>query len=304
MNDTVLSTIANLLGEFTPNPIPIPPLDSKVKLDDPFIHAFNLLQQTEEDKADPPMKQAFRLYSEERHYSHNISTLLYYFLYYFRHYRDDEWVQWDFHSRLTLDVEQLVTNTRSFLDSTFKLALLFSDNAPLVRGKKRESFGKFAEWATRDNLSFRPPLSFLSEVIPWGLTIRRVRDDYIHRGQESEPYWDSDEVYFYPYISHRKVRPMPDIFYGSHPPQSSMSDAIKPIYLRKFLVYVVAPVFAVELLLGRYLTELFRSRYGPWSFHEEGCPFSAGPNIQALYELVCQNRACLESEIYKNTYFT
>jgi hypothetical protein len=82
-----------------------------------------------------------------------------------------------------------------------------------------------------------------------------------------------------------------------------MSEAIKPIYLRKFVVYVVAPVFAVELSLGRYLTDLFRSRYGPWSFHEEGCPFSAGPNIEALYELVFQNKECLEGKIYENTYF-
>jgi hypothetical protein len=301
MDETVLDTIANLVAEFTPNPIH--PIDSRVKLDDPFIHAFDLLGQVDADKSDATIKQAFRLYAEERHYSHNISTLLYYFLYYLKHYRDDEWVQWDFYSRLTLDVEQLVTNTRSFLDSTYKLALLSSDEESLVRGKKRESFGKFAEWAKRNDKSFRPPLSFLGELIPWGLTVRNVRDDYIHRGQESEPYWDREEVYFYPYTSERKVRPMPNLFYGSHPPQSPMSDAIKPIYLRKFVVYVVAPVFALELMLGRYLIDLFSSRYGPWPEYEYGCSFSAGPNIQAVYELLCQNKACLESEIYKNAYF-
>jgi hypothetical protein len=96
---------------------------------------------------------------------------------------------------------------------------------------------------------------------------------------------------------------MPDLFYGSRLPQSPISDVIKPIYLRKFVVYLVAPVFALELTLGRYLIALFNSRYGPWPEYEYGCSFSAGPNIQALYELVCQNKECLESEIYRNTYF-
>lgn len=271
MDETVLDTIANLLAEFTPNPIP--PIDSQVKLDDPFIHAFHLLGQVDVNKSDTTIKQAFRLYAEERHYSHNISTLLYYFLYYLKHYRDDECVQWDFSSRLTLDVEQLVTNTRSFLDTTHKLALLFSDEESLVRGKKRESFGKFAEWTKRDNMSFHRPLSFFCELIPWGLTIRNVRDDYIHRGQESEPYWNREEVYFYPYTSNRKVRSMPDLFYGSRLPLSPVSDVIKPIYLRKFVVYVVAPVFALELTLGRYLIAIFNSRYGPWPEYEYGCSF-------------------------------
>lgn len=301
MDETVLDTIANLVAEFTPNPIH--PIDSQVKLDDPFIHAFDLLRQLDNEKSDVTLNRAFRLYSEERHYSLNISTLLYYFLYYLREYRDDQRVQWDFYSRLTLDVEQLVTNTRSFLDTTYKLALLFSDEESLVRGKKRVSFGKFAEWTKRDNRSFHRPLSFFSELIPWGLTIRNVRDDYIHRGQESEPYWNREEVYFYPYTSNRKVRPMPDLFYGSRLPQSPISDVIKPIYLRKFVVYVVAPVFALELTLGRYLTALFEARYGPRPEYGSGCSFSADPNIQSLYELLCQNTECFDSEIYKNTYF-
>src|SRR5262245_37999974 len=124
MDGTVLGTIASLVTEFTPNPIPI---ESAVKLDDPFIHAFTLLRNVEQQENDVNINHVFRLYSEERHYSLNIATLLYYFLYYLENYREDKYVQWDFYSRLTLDVEQLVTNARSFLDSTYKLALLFSD---------------------------------------------------------------------------------------------------------------------------------------------------------------------------------
>lgn len=275
-----------------------------MKLDDPFIGAFDRLRPLGEEKRDAIIERAFYLYTEERHYSHNISTLLYYFLYYLSNYRVDERVQWDFYSRLTLDIEQLLTNARSFLDSTYQMALLFSNEGSRIPRRKQKSFGKFAEWAAQgNNKPFDPPLSFISELVPWGLTIRRVRDDYIHRGREALPFWGSDDVFFYPYLSARKVSPMPDLFYRSESPLQTGDDTNKPIYLRKFIVYAVAPIFAVEQVLGRYLNDLFTSKYGPSQLHEFGCPFSANPSIQALYELVCQNRECLEREIYQDTYF-
>lgn len=302
MCDTVLGTIANFVEAFTPNPIP--PLGSKVKLDNPFIAAFDRLRQMGEDKRDATIERAFYLYTEERHYSHNISTLLYYFLYYLSNYRKDEYVQWDFDSRLTLDIEQLLTNTRSFLDSTYQMALLFSDEGSRIPGRKQKSFGKFAEWAAQErDKTFAPPISFMRELVPWGLTVRRVRDDYIHRGHEAWPFWGSDDVFFYPYVSPRKVSPMPDLFYRSESPSQTSDKINKPIYLRKFIVYVVAPVFAVEQVLGRYLNELFSSKYGPSSLNELGFPFSADPNIQALYELMSENRECLGREVYESTYF-
>jgi hypothetical protein len=292
MEETVLGTITNLLGEFTPNAIP---LGSSVKLDDPLIHAFNLLRNVEH--ARDVHKEAFRLYTEERHYSLNVATLLCYCLYYLSNYRDDKHVQWDFCSRLTLDVEQLVTNARSFLDSTYKIALLFSDDSSVIKNKKRQSFGKFAEWVKRSNVSFSPPLSFITELIPWGLTIRKVRDDYVHAGRDAEPFWDQEDVYFYPYLFERSTRPMPDLFYCS----KHLRGGIKPIYLRKFVVYIAAPVIATELVLGRYLSELFSTRYGP---HDYACPFKANANIQALYDFFLQNTECLEGTIYESTYFT
>ena len=301
MGETVLGTITNLAAEFTPNPIPI---ESHVKLDDPFIHAFDLLRQVEEVKRDVTLGQAFHLYSEERHYSLNIATLLYYFLYYLNNYRNDKSVRWDFYSRLTLDVELLLTNTRSFLDSIYKLALLFSDEASRVPRNRQKSFGRFTEWIKENNISFDQPLSFMTELAPWGLTIRSVRDDYIHRGYEAEPFWDRDEVYFYPYLSDRKISPMPDCFYRVDSPSPSMTASLKPIYLRKFVVYTAVPVIAAELVLGRFLIELFSARYGPWASYDYGCPFKANPSIQALYNLILQNKECLERAIYQTTYFT
>jgi len=248
-------------------------------------------------------RQIQDLYSEERHYSHNISTLLYYFLYYLSNYRNDERVKWDFYSRLTLDIEQLLTNTRSFLDSSYRLALLFSDERSRIPGRRQKSFGKFADWDQGNNKPFDLPLSFMSELVPWGLTIRRVRDDYVHRGHEALPFWGSDDVFFYPYLSGQKVSPMPDLFYRSDSALQTAEDSMKPIYLRKFVVYAVAPIFAVEQVLGRYFHDLFSSKYGPSSLDDFACPFKANPSIQALYELVGQNKECLEREIYKKTYF-
>ncbi|HMG76649.1 MAG TPA: hypothetical protein VK582_24445 [Pyrinomonadaceae bacterium] len=298
----MLRTITTFAEAFTPNPIP--PLGSKVKLDDPFIAAFDRLRQIEEDQRDATIERAFYLYTEERHYSHNISTLLYYFLYYLSNYQNDERVHWDFYSRLTLDIEQLLTNARSFLDSMYQITLLFSDERSQIPGQRRKSFGRFAEWASQaGNRTFDRPISFMRELAPWGLTIRKVRDDYIHRGREALPFWGPDDVFFYPYLSARKVNPMPDLFYRLESPSQTVDKINKPIYLRKFIVYVVVPVFALEQVLGRYLNELFTLKYGPSSLHEFGFPFSADPNIQALYELVLQNEECLEHEIYGHTYF-
>jgi hypothetical protein len=303
MYETVLGTITNFVEAFTPNPIT--PLGSKVKLDDPFIAAFDLLHKITDDKKDALIKQALYFYAEERHYSHNISTLLYYFLYYLKNYREDEHVQWDFGSRLTLDIEQLLTNVRSFLDSTYQIALLFSNDRSGIPNRRQKSFGKFAEWAIQCNdKHFDRPLGFMSEVVPWGLTIRTIRDDYIHRGREAWPLWGADDAFFYPYLSHRKVSRMPDRFYRSESRSRTEDEMNSPIYVRKFIVYAVVPVFAIEQVLGRYLYNFFTSTFGPEPLHEFGFPFSADPNIQALYELVCQNLECLDREIYEATYFT
>lgn len=52
-----------------------------------------------------------------------------------------------------------------------------------------------------------------------------------------------------------------------------------------------------------YLHDLFSSKYGPSSVDDFTCPFIANPSIQALYELMRQNKESLEREIYKASYF-
>lgn len=79
----------------------------------------------------------------------------------------------------------------------------------------------------------------LTELTAWGLTILRVRDDYIHGRFEPELFWDQDNVYFYPCLFDRNVRHMPDSFYCA---KQSAIGSLKPIYLRKFVVYAAVPV--------------------------------------------------------------
>jgi hypothetical protein len=299
--ETVLGAIENLLSEFTPNPIPV---DSRVKLDDPFTGAFNDLRlNVAGELNDKTLKETFFRYQEERHYSDNITVLLYYFLYYLNNYSQDEHVRWDFYSRLTLDLEKLLVDIRSFLDAVYRLTLLYSKEAASISKEKRGSFGSFATWVDKNNVNFGPPLSFMKELVPWGLTVRKVRDDYVHYGHEAAPFWGADDVYFNPYGYERPVRRMPELFYPPEHPDKMRTDPDKPIYLRKFIVYLVAPVVATELVLGRYFDQLFASGKDYWLRHGEGYPFRATPEIQSLFDFLDQNREVLDDQIYRTTYF-
>jgi hypothetical protein len=301
MAETILNTIGQLLKEFTPNPIPF---DSPIKLDDPLSGAFEELRlNTERDKRDVRTKEALSRYREVRHYSNNISTLLYYFLYYLRNYQADKQVKWDFYSRLTLDLEKLLADTRSYLDSILNLVLPFSEDASAIPNKRKTSYGKFAEWSAQNRPKLNPPLSFMIELVPWGLTIRQIRDDYIHRGHEAQPFWATDEVYFNPYAWDRGLRRMPELFYPAEHPNRMRADPDKPLYLRKFIVYAVAPIFASEIVIGRYFDELFASTYNPWHRHSVGFPFRTGEHIESLHNFIVENKEVLEPEIYESQYF-
>lgn len=299
---TVLETIENLGAEFTPNPIPFP--DQRIKLDDPFMSAFDHLRlNVGEDKRDARVREALVRYREARHYSHNIWTLLYFFLHYLQNYAHDRQVHADFYSRLTLDLEKLLTDTRSFLDAMLKLTVLYAGDAAALKGERRESFGKFAMWVKKNDVSFAPPLSHLSELVPWGLTVREVRDDYVHRGQEAQPFWGEADVFFNPYSHDRRVRRLPRLFYPPEHPNRMRTDPDVPVYLRKFIVYVVAPVLALEQTLGRYLDYLFATSYDPWPRHGIGYPYRTGPHIQSLFDFIEQNSEVLDPQIYKSVYF-
>lgn len=299
--DIVLDRIENLLTEFTPNSIPFP--NERIKLDDPFMDAFDHLRlNVGEDKRGWREREALVRYREARHYSNNIWTLLYFFLHYLRNYAHDKHVHADFYSRLTLDLEKLLTDTRSFLDSMLKLTLLYTEDAAAVKGDKRKSFGKFATWAEKNEVTFAPPLSYLRELTSWGLTIREVRDDYVHRGQEAQPFWGEDDVYFNPYTHDRGVRRLPALFYPPEHPNRMRTDPDVPVYLRKFIVYVVAPVLALEQTLGRYFDDLFAASYDPWPRHGIGHPYRTGPHIQALFDFIEQNRDVIDPEIYRGVY--
>jgi hypothetical protein len=206
----------------------------------------------------------------------------------------------EFYSRLTLDLEKIITDARSFLDSMFKLIWLYSDQSSIAP----QSFSKFATWIEKTSVSLKPPLSFMREVVPWGLTIRQLRTDYLHLGLEAVPFFGKEDVFFDPYGHHRPVRKMPDLFYPrEHPIKMYDGHLETPLYLRKFVVYVIAPVFALECVLGRYFDNLFPSLYPPWPRHGIGYPFQTGSHINALFTFIDQSKDVLHSAIYQTPYF-
>ncbi len=79
MPKTTLATIASLTENFTPNPIPI---DGRFKLDEPFLHAFNILTTKGQEQTDAASGKAFRLFRESRRFYHTISTLVFYSIYF------------------------------------------------------------------------------------------------------------------------------------------------------------------------------------------------------------------------------
>lgn len=86
---------------------------------------------------------------------------------------------------LPIQVDKLLGDVRSFLDSAYRLARVFSSAEALSKlpQKKRfqESFGAFADRCEQsDPLPLVPPLTLLKELVPWGQTVRKMRDDYIH----------------------------------------------------------------------------------------------------------------------------
>lgn len=98
------------------------------------------------------------------------------------------------------------------------------------------------------------------------------------------------------------MRRLPDIFYPPKHPNQMRTDPDVPVYLRKFIVYVVAPVLALEQTLGRYFDDLFATSYDLWSRHGIGYPYRTGPHIQSLFNFTEQNKDVLNPEIYKSVY--
>jgi hypothetical protein len=200
----VLDKIPRLLSEFSPadETFPYTQPDKHMMHRDPLETAFTALRLHMSFTGNEENRnvEAGRRYEEYRHYSHNLSILVWTFFDASENYRDrdEEWkVRNSF--RLMLDVEKLLSDTRSLLDSIFHLIAPYSEEMPSVSLKKKRSFGAFADWLETNPVGFptpQPPLSFMCELIPWGQTIRRLRDNYIHNGHEGIAFFGDDGIFF------------------------------------------------------------------------------------------------------------
>ena len=199
--------------------------------------------------------------------------------------------------RILLDVEKMLSDTRSFIDAVFQLVLHCHSPECITQipRTRLRSFGSFAEWwFDQDNPpAFGPPLSFLCELVPWGLTIRGLRDNYIHYGYEGMilPSPENREVYFDVNWQRRMNQPgtprtLPEEFYVRN-------NANKIIYLDKLIVYMIAPVCALDQALGHYLDTL------PESAPVEGFRPSSYRVAPRLRKLLLNNKDILNPMLYR-----
>jgi hypothetical protein len=210
-----------------------------------------------------------------------------------------------FGRRIALDVEKLVTDIRSLLDEVHRLSLYYCGPKELALMSKggRRSFGGFADlfeeaygkdqperFAKLASHDFGPPLSFLREICPWGQTIREIRDGYIHHGSDSLVFFVDGSVCIYLDLNIGMVprptrRGFPDLFY----PKGNRNPLI---LLKKLLVYLVAPLLALDQAIGDYLSSLQEYRFG-----DEAQPSSYRVDT-GLYTLLAENEDVLDPALY------
>lgn len=239
-------------------------------------------------------KRPTGLYRKVHHYYSNILPLLMFIVDMLDEYRRSRKFDARDFVRIRLDIEKLFSDIRSLLDALYKWLICYQPDSQ-IRGKKRESAGKFADWFDSHNPPppLDPPASIFSEVVPWLQTVRALRDGYMHHGQESSVFLGDGELYFVPRLRWGRVaeRSMPDVFYVQDNPNNL-------VYLERFLVYLVAPVFALRNALGGYFGERFAEQYP-----ELTNVLPAVLGFTELAKLFLRNQDILHSNIYRRKYF-
>src|SRR5262245_1909104 len=193
----------------------------------------------------------------------------------------------------------MLTDTRALLDALYCLALLYQLDAGRVLGKKQHSFGKFSDWYEKESPgAFAPPLGFLVEVMPWAQDIRTLRDGYVHRGHESLVFYGDTELYI-DLSAHRpppRPRVLPDLFYEPSNPNNL-------IVVEKFLVFIVAPVLALQRMLGDWLYATLQALPG-WRHPGIGMPYKQGPGIFQMREWLNRNTDVIDPAVFKQRHFS
>lgn len=251
---------------------------------------------------------------ECHHYMDNVCVLLWFFYNYLERCRNitsqDESETNGLEARLLdvqayllpINVDKLLGDVRSFLDSIYALMLVFTPPEVLVTlsNKARESFGKFAERKETGKLpKLAPPLTLLEEVVPWGQTARKMRDDYIHRGKSSiaiprfGPQDGKAQVYFdlHGFSNRPGRRDLPNALYATDNPNDLLD-------LELLVLYIAVPVFALQQALGESLREHYAQSLSEWKPLNSGSS-AGGGGISALGVMLSRRLEVLDAELYR-----
>jgi hypothetical protein len=303
---TVLNTIANLPFLFGTRSIgACRPERERITLDDPLFCVTHTMSTNGVAK---PSEQdlAIRRWSRAAvHYFNNLMTVLDFVLQDCQEYREATNKVMPERQRLSLDIERLLIDTRSFLDGLLHLAVAISP-ASRKMPKCQGSYGKFAEhYATADKavrLALPRPFQMLCEAIPWALDIRKLRDGYIHHGHESLVFYGAKEycidLHFQRRLASRfPPRELPNVFYEPENPNNL-------IVVDTVLVYLIGPAIAIRSVLGSCLLAELKAMRPYWHFHDGlGMPYQEGEFLFRIREWLVRNRDILEPSMYERSYF-
>lgn len=206
--------------------------------------------------------------------------------------------------RIEIDVEMLVISVRSFLDAIFELlchkglAQFLEISLDAIPKKKQGSFGKFSDWYEKEKPELTVPHLLLAEIANWGLTLRSIRDLYIHKGKEPNVYFDDDKIYLIPVLRYKQssITPFPDEF-----EKIQVGDR-EYISLEQFLTYCIAPVHAIEAALGKYLKQEFSEKIPNWEKLCPGLAYCEGLPYESLYEMLSKHQSLLKGSIFEHKY--
>jgi len=199
--------------------------------------------------------------------------------------------------RIRIDMEKILTDTRSYLDAVYQLVLFLQppdDIDMAIPKRRRDSFGVFAESYDPNEHRFQPPLSLLCELVPWGLSIRKLRDNYIHNAHQGLVFYGDGELYFDVNLRRRLtgkpvLRTLPNEFYVKDNPNNL-------IYLEKLIVYSTVPVCALDQALGHYLAADLQTTI------EDKSNLTSWRIMPEYYTILAKHRDMLNSAIYRVAY--
>lgn len=237
-------------------------------------------------------QDAMRFYRESEHYLLNISIL--------RRLIDEqarnngEKQIYAASERLRLDFEMLLSNIRSYLDSVIKMAAPYANPDDKIPTGKFKSFGKFAVWVEHENPKLTPPINYFQELVPWGLTLRKLRDDLLHHARRIMVFGVGGGIWLNPdsNSSPEERVIMPEEFYVK-------DHANKLIDLQKFMVYLVTPAFALKNVLGEFFSTKFQTKF-PQINATMFSPILT--SSKRVFDWLSANKEILKPQIYQNKY--